>query len=52
VEVDRTLDSTHKISMVIDALMAGTLTVREQDEVLARELLALPRGITGLVDSH
>lgn len=49
-EVDRVLDSAQKISMVIDALKAGTLKVRDQDEAWARELLALPRGITGLVD--
>jgi len=36
--------------MVIDALKAGTLKVREEDEAWARELLALPRGIMGLVD--
>ena len=47
---DRILDSTHKVSMVIDALKAGALKVREQDEAWARELLALPRGITGLID--
>lgn len=49
-EVDRTLDSIHKVSMVIDALKAGTLKVREQDEAWVRELLALPRNIMGLVD--
>lgn len=49
-DVDRTLDSINKVSMVIDALKAGTLKVREQDEAWARELLALPRGITGLVN--
>lgn len=49
-EIDRALDSAQKVSMVIDALKAGTLTVREQDEPWVRELFALPRGITGLVD--
>lgn len=49
-EVDRALDSAQKVSMVIDALKAGRLMVRKQDEALARKLLALPRGITGLVD--
>ncbi|MHB1290647.1 MAG: hypothetical protein ACYCY5_00460 [Sulfuricella sp.] len=49
-EVDRVLDSTQKVSMVIDAFKAGTLKVREQDEAWVRELLALPRGFTGLID--
>ncbi|MBI3432562.1 MAG: hypothetical protein HY018_10170 [Hydrogenophilales bacterium] len=49
-EVDRALDSAQKVSIVIDALKAGTLKVRKQDETLVRKLLALPRGITGLVD--
>lgn len=49
-DVDRALDSARKVSIVIDALKAGTLRVREQDEVWVRELLTLPRGITGLVD--
>lgn len=49
-EVDRTLDSISKVSMVIDALQAGILKVPEEDEALARELLALPRGIMGLVN--
>ncbi len=49
-EADRALDSAQKISKVIDALKVGTLKVREQDEAWVRELLALPRGITGLVD--
>lgn len=49
-EIDRHLDSVRKVSIVIDALKAGTLKVRAEDEVWARQLLSLPRGITGLVD--
>lgn len=49
-KVDIALDSAQKVSDVIDALKAGTLKVREQDEAWVRELLALPRGMTGLVD--
>lgn len=49
-ELDRELDSVQKVSMVIDALKAGALKVREQDKTWVRELLALPSGITGLVD--
>jgi hypothetical protein len=49
-DVDRSVDSAQKISMVIDALRAGTLKIRRQDEPWARELLALPRGPTGLLD--
>lgn len=49
-EDNRAMDSVQKVSMVIDALKAGTLKVREQDEAWASELLALPRGITGLID--
>lgn len=49
-EVDRALDSAAKVSMVIDALKAGALKVRPQDEAWVHELLALPRGITGLLD--
>lgn len=49
-EVDREIDSVQKVSMVIDALKSGALKVREQDEAWARELLSLPRGVTGLVD--
>jgi hypothetical protein len=36
--------------MVIEALRAGTLKLRQQDEPWARELFALPRGPTGLLD--
>jgi len=49
-EIDKALDSAQKVSVVIDALKTGKLKVREQDEALVRELLALPHGITGLVD--
>ena len=49
-EVDTTLDSINKVSMVIGALQAGTLKVPEQDEAWARGLLALPRDIMGLVN--
>lgn len=49
-EVDRSLDSAQKVSKVIDALRTGTLKVLEQDNAWVREVLALPRGITGLVD--
>jgi len=49
-DVDRALDSAHKASMVIEALRAGSLKLRQQDEPWARELLALPRGPTGLLD--
>lgn len=49
-EVDTTLDSINKVSMVIDALQAGTLKVPEQDEAWACGLLALPRDIMGLVN--
>jgi hypothetical protein len=48
-EVDRALDSAQKVSLVIDALRTGTLKVQEQDEDWVRQL-ALPRGITGLID--
>ncbi len=49
-KVAEELDSVQKVSMVIDALNAGTLKVREEDEAWARQLLALPRGIMGQVD--
>ena len=49
-EGDRALDSAQKVSIVIEALKAGTLKVRKQDETLVCKLLALPRGVTGLVD--
>jgi hypothetical protein len=49
-ETDKKLDSVQKIAMVIEALKTGMLKVRKQDEGWVRELLALPRGITGLVD--
>jgi len=47
---DRQLDSAQKVSTVIEALKVGKLIVRTQDETKVRELLALPRGITGLLD--
>lgn len=49
-EIDWALDTAQKISMVIDALKAGTLKVQAQDEAWVRELLTLSCGITGLVD--
>ena len=49
-DADRDLDSIAKVSMVVDALKAGTLKVRPQDEKWVQELLALPRGIMGLLD--
>lgn len=49
-EPDQALDLAQKVSLIIEALKAGTLRVREQDKGLVRELLALPRGYTGLVD--
>lgn len=49
-EMDRELDSVQKVSLVIEALKSGTLKVREQDEYLACELLALPIGPMGLVN--
>ena len=49
-EIDRELDSAQKVSLVIEALKSGKLKVREQDENLARELLALPIGPMGLVN--
>lgn len=48
--IERTLDSARKISLLIESLKSGKLKVRKQDEDLVRELLALPRGPTGLVD--
>jgi hypothetical protein len=48
-KIDNISDSVQKVSMVIDALNAGTLKVRKEDEAWVNELLALPRGITGLV---
>lgn len=49
-EFDRKLDSAQKASTVLEALEAGKLKLRPQDETWARELRALPRGITGLLD--
>jgi hypothetical protein len=49
-EIDITLDTAQKVSDVIDAIRSGVLKIREQDQVWARELLSLPRGITGLID--
>jgi hypothetical protein len=49
-EIDRELDSAQKVSRVIDALKAGSIKVRREDEAWVKELLALPRGVTGLVD--
>lgn len=47
---DRELDSAQKVSIVINALKAGDLKVRIEDEARVKELLALPRGVMGLVD--
>lgn len=44
------LDSTQKVSIVVKALNADRLEVRAQDEPFVRELLALRRGVTGLLD--
>ena len=44
------LDSIQKVSAVVDALKAGKLKIRPQDEAWAKELLSLPRGLTGLLD--
>jgi hypothetical protein len=49
-DIDESLDSVQKVSMVVEALKAGTLKVRAQDEAWARELLSLRRGVTGLLD--
>lgn len=49
-EIDKELDSAQKVSLVIEALKSGKLIVREQDDNLARELLALPIGPMGLVN--
>lgn len=49
-KIDRELDSAQKVSIVIDALKAGNLRVRADDEARVNELLALPRGVMGLVD--
>ncbi|MDO8990919.1 MAG: hypothetical protein Q7U91_14945 [Sideroxyarcus sp.] len=47
---DKEFDSVIKVSKVVEALKAGTLKFRHQDSVLVDELLALPRGVTGLLD--
>lgn len=47
---ERELGSAQMVSMVIEALKSGTLNTRRTDEGRVRELLALPRGVTGLVD--
>jgi hypothetical protein len=49
-DVDRSVDSAHKVSVVIEALKTGKLKIRREDQAWAEELLALPRGITGLLD--
>lgn len=49
-KIGRELDSGQKVSIVIDALKAGNLRVRVEDEARVKELLALPRGVMGLVD--
>ncbi|SAK75424.1 hypothetical protein AWB80_04352 [Caballeronia pedi] len=49
-ETNREIDSAQKASIVFDALKAGKLKIRQEDEVWARELMALPRRITGLLD--
>lgn len=49
-ESDAALDSEQKVSIVVAALQAGTLKLRKQDEAFVRKLLALPRGVTGLLD--
>jgi hypothetical protein len=49
-DVDETLDSAQKIAMLVEALKAGRLKLRPQDDAWARELHALPRGIEGLPD--
>jgi hypothetical protein len=49
-EHNRRLDSAQKVTIVIEALKAGRLVVRAQDEARVKELLDLPRGITGLID--
>jgi hypothetical protein len=49
-EIDPKLDSTRKVSIVIDALQSGKLKVREEDKEWTSQLMSLPRGLTGLVD--
>ena len=44
------LDTAQKITAVIEALKSGMLKIRQVDEAWARELLAAPRGPTGLFD--
>jgi hypothetical protein len=48
--INKELDSAQKVSMVIEALKVGELKTRREDEDRVRELLALPRGVTGLVN--
>lgn len=47
---DSALDSVQKVSEVVDALTGGRLNVLEEHQAWADLLLALPRGVTGLLD--
>jgi hypothetical protein len=44
------LESIQKISDVVDALQNGSLNIGAAQQAWAKRLLALPRGITGLLD--
>lgn len=47
---EQALDSVQRVSDVIDALATGRLHVPEEHQAWAKQLLALPRGATGLLD--